>query len=186
MDRNECSPKLDDLRPVDGRLQPAPMMESRVPIPDRGVVFTKRHLEVVVVVVANDRALDIELIGIGLRGEADFTEIADFLGQWRSKVQHELPQIETAYRTFLVRCRKVYVAETPDLERRIVDLRLPLFDRISHMLGVRSCCRTGTSLHRFDTGSGLGTRVSGRSCRSLFAFMVFQFGDPFLQLFDTR
>ena len=132
-------------------------MESRVPIPNRGVVFAKRHLEVVVVVIANNRALDIYLIRVGLRCEADFTEIADFLGQWRSKVQHELPQIETAYRTFLVRCRKVYVAETPDLERRIMDLRLPLFRRTSHVLGVRSWCRTGASLHQFDTGSVLRT-----------------------------
>src|ERR1700730_708040 len=157
MDRNECSAKLDDLRPGDGRLQPGPMVESRVPIPDRGVVFAKRHLEVVVVIVANDRALDTCLIRVGLRCEAEFSEIADFLGQWRSKVQHELPQIETAYRTFLVRCRKVYVAETPDLERRIMELRLPLFRRSSHVLGVRTWRLGGASFHRFDTGPGLRT-----------------------------
>src|ERR1700731_185062 len=156
MDRNECSPKLDHLRPGYGRLQPGPMMEGRVPIPDRGVVFAKRHLEVVVVVVANNRALDACLIRVGLRCEADFSEIADFLRQWRGKVQHELPQIETAYRTFLVRCRKVHVAETPDLERRIMDLRLPLFRRTSHVLGVRSWCLAGASLRQVDTGSGLG------------------------------
>ena len=132
-------------------------MERRVPIPDRGVVFAKRHLEVVIVVVANDRALDTCLIRVGLRCEAEFSEIADFLGQWRSKVQHELTQIETAYRAFLVRCRKVYVAETPDLERRIMDLRLPLYRRTSHVLGVRSWRRAGASLPQFATGSGLGT-----------------------------
>src|ERR1700730_15572811 len=157
MDRNECSPKLDYFRPGDGRLQPGPMMESRIPIPDRGVVFAKRHLEVVVVVVANNRALDTCLIRVGLRCEADFSEIADFLRQRRGKVQHELPQIETAYRTFSVRCRKVYVAETPDLERRIMDLRLPLHRRTSHVLGVRSLRRAGASLHQFATGSGVGT-----------------------------
>ena len=63
---------------VDRGLQPRPMMKGCVPISNRGVILAKSQFEKVVVVVTNDGALHCESVRRRFRGEADFSEVADF------------------------------------------------------------------------------------------------------------
>ena len=77
MDGINVPPNLTDFRPRDRRLQPGPMVEGSIPVTDRRVVLAKRHFEIVVIVESNNRSFYANAIGIRLRREADFPEVAD-------------------------------------------------------------------------------------------------------------
>ena len=68
--RDQLAAKLDHFRPVHGGLQPQTVMERGIPIIDRGVVAAERYFQVVVIVVADQRPLDVGVVSFGSSREA--------------------------------------------------------------------------------------------------------------------
>ena len=146
----------------------------------------RMRFEVVVVVVANDAAFHAQVIGAGLGGKADFTEIADLFRQGRSQVQNQLSHVESADRSLLIGGREIHIAESPDLQRG------------EAALGVADFAHAGVLVvHRGRAGRGSGSGGGRRSrsfcgagrggCqRSLFlAITLLQLVDPVLQLLNA-
>src|SRR5229473_352590 len=100
-------------------------MEGRVPVADRRVVAPEGQLEIVVVVVANDRSFHFHGIASRLGIECKFAEVSDFTRERRSKVKIELAEVEAARRPLLVRRGKVHVPEASNLKCWVVSLHLP-------------------------------------------------------------
>ena len=90
-------------------------MESSIPVVDGSMVAAKGKFEVVVIVVANDRPLDIRGVAGRLSSEAKFAEVGHLLGQRRSHMEHKLSQVETTERTRFIGCREVHVGESVQL-----------------------------------------------------------------------
>ena len=91
----ECSAELDHLRPDDRCLQPGPMVEGGVPISNRCMKLTERDLEVIVVVETHKGTLYTHVVGVRLRREGHFPEVADLSRKSGCEVQHKLSHVET-------------------------------------------------------------------------------------------
>src|SRR6185312_10025734 len=103
----------------DAGLQPRSVMERGVPVVHGSVIAPERELREIVPVVANDRALEIDVVDTRCRSEADFREITDFWRKGGSKVQHELPKLESAVYSTRIVSPEVNVRESSDLEVRV-------------------------------------------------------------------
>src|SRR5712692_8649862 len=184
MDRSERSAKLDHLRTDDRRLQPGPVVESGVPITDRGMKLAKRDLEVVVIVETDKRTFYIQFVSVRLCREGHLAEVADLPRKRRNKMQVQLPHGEAARGFLLVRRLEINIAESPDLQGRVMDLCLTDFRCAGSVLGVRRLAGACGSLRRWVISRGRQRRVAGLS-RQFFAFAFFEFADPLLHLLDT-
>src|SRR5438132_7427317 len=104
MHRNEIASEARHLRAADGRLQPLAVVKRRVPVVDRGVIAADGKLQLIVVIVSQDRALDLRAermrIAGGRRtrksGDTDLREVTPARGQRGDAVQHELSLGESA------------------------------------------------------------------------------------------
>jgi hypothetical protein len=94
-------------------------------------------------------------------------------------MEHELAQIETAHGTLLVSCREVHVAETPDLQGRVLELGLLNYPWVGLMLhlGLR-----GRSARRQRFALSYAFRVGSGELSS--GLPTFMFLEPLFQLLD--
>src|SRR5437773_5580817 len=104
------------------------MMECSIPVANGRVIFAERKLEVVVVVVAGDGSLHLEVVACWASRECHLAEIANFCRQRRGKVEIKLTETEAADGAALVSGGKIDVTETANLQRGIVPFRF-LSDR---------------------------------------------------------
>src|SRR5260370_34840865 len=179
MDRSERSAKLDHLWPDDRRLQPGPVVESGVPIADRGMKLAKRDLEVVVIVETDKRTFYIQFVGVRLCRERHLPEVADLPRERRNKMQVQLPQGEAARGFLLVRRLEINIAESPDLQGRVMDLSLTDFRCAASVLAGLRLAGPSASLPCLVISRGRQRRVAGLS-RQLVAVAVLEFVVPLL------
>ena len=96
MERREGPANADLERPVHGSLQPSAMVVGRVPVADWDVVAAEGDFEIVVIVIADNGAFDLNGVILRMGVQSEFGEVADFLGESRGNVKVELAEIETA------------------------------------------------------------------------------------------
>ncbi len=90
------------------------MMEGRVPVVDRVVVPAAGQLELVVEVVAQDQALDLDIVLVGTGRRADLPEEGQPLGQPGRDVARQLTQDEP----LVDRALCLYVIDVREAEYR--------------------------------------------------------------------
>ncbi len=186
MNGNKSTTDSHDIRAADRGLQPRTVVEGGVPVTDGSVIAAKGDLEIVVVVITNDVALDFDGVAGGLRVESHFTKVSNFPRQRGRQVQIELPQIEATVRSFLIGGGKVHIAKSTDLQGGIMLLHLLNGgDLLPDFVFVWLGCRRGSLLlrrlqrHRAFFGGGGDRSRRGRRLLGL------QVRDAALQLLNS-
>src|SRR5690348_3322406 len=94
--RNKAAAEGDHVGPGYGRLQPSPVMKGSIPVIDRRVIAPEGKFRHIVPVIANDGALQIDVVDAWSGGQAHFGEVTDLWRKCGSKVQDELSELEAA------------------------------------------------------------------------------------------
>src|SRR5438045_4473827 len=113
MHRLEGPSDPDHLRAADGGLPPQAMVIRDVPVVDWRVITPDRNLEMIVVVVAQDGALDFYREPGLLCREARLGEERHLVPQVAAEMHRELPQRET------VGCRPVVALEIVEIHEAL-------------------------------------------------------------------
>src|SRR5258708_24881019 len=104
MDRNEFAAKLYHLRPANSGLQPLAMMKLRIPVVDWGMVPAEGDFEVVVLLKADDTALNLDVeagswgrtdSSVSAGGQTQFAKNSHFLREIGVEVQDELTLVKS-------------------------------------------------------------------------------------------
>ena len=117
----------DDVWPKNRRLQPQAAMECDVPIADRRVIAPGRNLQPVVVVVADERARDVDRELVVDAGDVDFAKEAELSAERRVDVTNQIAEAESIVRLAIVRQMvvgggKIDVGESTKVHGRFVRL----------------------------------------------------------------